>query len=56
MYRKRALHYMRMHLQRMPVVVLARIGRTWSLYRPLDMVAFNSETSEMPLPSSTGGS
>ena len=40
-YRKRALHYMRTHLRRMPAVVAARIGRTWSLYRPLDMVAFN---------------
>ena len=40
-YRKRALHYMRTHLRRMPIVVAARIGRTWSLYRPLDMVAFN---------------
>ena len=26
----------------MPVVVLARVGRTWSLYRPLDMVTFNT--------------
>ena len=40
-YRKRALHYMRTHLRRMPAVVAARIGRTWSVYRPLDMVAFN---------------
>lgn len=40
-YRKRALHYMRAHLRRLPAVVAARVGRTWSLYRPLDMVAFN---------------
>jgi len=40
-YRKRAFHYMRTHLSRLPVVVAARIGRTWSLYRPLDMVSFN---------------
>jgi hypothetical protein len=40
-YRKRALHYMRTHLRRLPLVVAARIGRTWSLYRPLDMVTFN---------------
>ncbi len=40
-YRKRALHYMRTHLSRLPVVIAARIGRTWSLYRPLDMVEFN---------------
>lgn len=40
-YRKRAFHYMRTHLRQLPLVVAARIGRTWSLYRPLDMVAFN---------------
>ena len=40
-YRKRALHYMRTHLKRLPIVVAARIGRTWGLYRPVDMVAFN---------------
>jgi 4-amino-4-deoxy-L-arabinose transferase-like glycosyltransferase len=40
-YRKRALHYMRTHLRRMPAVVAARIGHTWSLYRPMDMIAFN---------------
>jgi hypothetical protein len=32
----------------MPVVVLARIGRTWSLYRPLDMVAFNQGEGREP--------
>jgi 4-amino-4-deoxy-L-arabinose transferase-like glycosyltransferase len=40
-YRKRAMHYARTHLRRLPIVVAARIGRTWSLYRPLDMVEFN---------------
>jgi asparagine N-glycosylation enzyme membrane subunit Stt3 len=25
-----------------PIVVLARVGRTWSLFRPLDMVTFNA--------------
>ena len=40
-YRKRALHYMRTHLGRLPIVVAARIGRTWSVFRPLDMVSFN---------------
>jgi 4-amino-4-deoxy-L-arabinose transferase-like glycosyltransferase len=40
-YRKRAFDYMRDHARRVPIVVAARIGRTWSLYRPLDMVAFN---------------
>lgn len=40
-YRTRALDYMRAHLRRLPIVVAARIGRTWSLYRPLDMIEFN---------------
>jgi 4-amino-4-deoxy-L-arabinose transferase-like glycosyltransferase len=40
-YRKRAFTYIRDHLRRFPLVVAARIGRTWSVYRPLDMVSFN---------------
>ncbi|GIU87517.1 MAG: hypothetical protein KatS3mg009_2032 [Acidimicrobiia bacterium] len=40
-YRERALRYVREHLGRAPAVVAARVGRTWSLFRPLDMVAYN---------------
>jgi 4-amino-4-deoxy-L-arabinose transferase-like glycosyltransferase len=40
-YRQRAFDYMRDHARRVPIVAAARIGRTWSLFRPLDMVAFN---------------
>jgi hypothetical protein len=40
-YRKRAFHYMRTHLRRLPLVIVARVGRTWGLYRPMDMVSFN---------------
>lgn len=40
-YRDRALEYMREHAGRVPVVVAARIGRTWSLFRPLDMLSYN---------------
>jgi len=40
-YRTRALHYMRTHLRRLPLVIAARIGRTWGVFRPLDMVEFN---------------
>jgi hypothetical protein len=40
-YRERAFRYLKNHLQRFPLVVAARVGRTWSVYRPLDMVAFN---------------
>ena len=31
---QRAVRYARAHLSRLPVVVLARIGREWGLYRP----------------------
>jgi 4-amino-4-deoxy-L-arabinose transferase-like glycosyltransferase len=34
-YRQVATTYVRHHLSRVPVVVAARIGRTWALYQPL---------------------
>jgi hypothetical protein len=40
-YRKRAFTYMSEHKSRVPLVVAARIARTWGLYRPIDMVSFN---------------
>jgi 4-amino-4-deoxy-L-arabinose transferase-like glycosyltransferase len=40
-YRQRAFDYIKAHKGRFPVVVLARIGRTWGVYRPADMVTFN---------------
>ncbi len=40
-YRQRAFDYMKAHSGRLPVVVLARIGRTWGVFRPGDMVKFN---------------
>jgi 4-amino-4-deoxy-L-arabinose transferase-like glycosyltransferase len=40
-YRERAFDYARHHLARAPVVALARVGRTWSVYRPLDMIEYN---------------
>ena len=40
-YRKRAFDYMRANARRVPAVVAARIGRTWSLFRPTDMIFFN---------------
>ncbi len=36
-YRTQALRYIRDHEDRVPAVVLARVGRTWSLFRPGDM-------------------
>jgi 4-amino-4-deoxy-L-arabinose transferase-like glycosyltransferase len=41
-YRERAFEYMREHASRVPVVALARVGRTWSLFRPFDMVEYNT--------------
>ena len=40
--RHRGLAYMKDHASRVPLVVLARVGRTWSLFRPADMVKFNT--------------
>jgi 4-amino-4-deoxy-L-arabinose transferase-like glycosyltransferase len=40
--RRRGLDYMKDHLGRLPAVVLARVGRTWSIFRPLDMVHLNT--------------
>jgi hypothetical protein len=40
-YRDLAFDYIRAHERRLPTVTLARIGRTWSLYRPADMVQYN---------------
>ena len=36
---------MRDHLGRLPIVVAARVGRLWSVYRPLDMVSYNQGES-----------
>ena len=40
-YRDRAFEYMGDNLGRVPVVAAARIGRTWNLWRPLDMLYYN---------------
>jgi 4-amino-4-deoxy-L-arabinose transferase-like glycosyltransferase len=40
-YRARAFDYIKDHEKQLPLVVLARIGRTWSVYRPTDMLLFN---------------
>jgi hypothetical protein len=39
-YRTKAFDYIRAHAKRVPLVVAARIARTWGLYRPLDEVAY----------------
>jgi 4-amino-4-deoxy-L-arabinose transferase-like glycosyltransferase len=40
--RHTALDYMRHHLRRLPVVVLAREGRAWGLYQPYDQLLADS--------------
>jgi 4-amino-4-deoxy-L-arabinose transferase-like glycosyltransferase len=44
-YRDKAFTYMGAHPQRLPVVLAARVGRDWSLFRPQDAV---SETEGRP--------
>jgi 4-amino-4-deoxy-L-arabinose transferase-like glycosyltransferase len=41
LYRDRAFDYIGEHKERAAVVAVARVGRTWSLYRPGDMLEFN---------------
>ncbi len=40
-YRSKAFDYIADHKGRVPLVMLARVGRTWSLFRPGDMIEFN---------------
>jgi 4-amino-4-deoxy-L-arabinose transferase-like glycosyltransferase len=41
MARTQAIDYLRDHKSRIPVVVAARIGRIWDVYRPVQNVEFN---------------
>jgi len=40
-FRKKSFDYIGDHAARFPVVLLARAGRTWSLFRPGDMLSLN---------------
>jgi 4-amino-4-deoxy-L-arabinose transferase-like glycosyltransferase len=40
-FRDRAFDYIDAHKERFVVVSFARVGRTWSLFRPWDMVSYN---------------
>jgi 4-amino-4-deoxy-L-arabinose transferase-like glycosyltransferase len=40
-YRDRAFDYIRAHKKRAVLVGFARVGRTWSLFRPWDMISYN---------------
>ncbi len=42
-FRKKAFDYIGDHKGRFPVVLLARAGRTWSLFRPADMLSVNED-------------
>jgi len=37
-YRRHALDYVRRHRGRLPVVMAARLGRVWGVYRPVDLL------------------
>lgn len=51
---ERGLRYMRGHLDRLPIVVAARVGRTWGLYAPFQMARF-AEAEGRPLWASLWG-
>ncbi len=40
-YRRAAVDYVRGNLSQVPVVVAARVGRVWSVFRPFQMADFN---------------
>jgi hypothetical protein len=40
-YRRLAFDYIKHHETRLPAVVLARVGRTWGVFRPGDMISYN---------------
>ncbi|HYV59856.1 MAG TPA: glycosyltransferase family 39 protein [Acidimicrobiia bacterium] len=40
-YRDRAFDYIRDHKKRAVLVAAARVGRSWSLFRPWDMISYN---------------
>ena len=47
-YRERAFDYVEDHKGRATIVVAARVGRTWSLFRPADMIEFNEGEGREP--------
>jgi 4-amino-4-deoxy-L-arabinose transferase-like glycosyltransferase len=47
-YRKQAFDYIRAHRSRVPVVMLARVGRVWSVFRPGDMIQYNAGEDREP--------
>jgi hypothetical protein len=47
-YRRVAFNYIEHHEARLPAVVLARVGRTWGVFRPGDMVSYNKNEGREP--------
>jgi 4-amino-4-deoxy-L-arabinose transferase-like glycosyltransferase len=47
-YRERAWRYVRSHTRRVPLVVAARVGRVWNVFRPFDMVRYNEGEDREP--------
>jgi 4-amino-4-deoxy-L-arabinose transferase-like glycosyltransferase len=41
LYRERATDYIEDHIPRVVIVAAARVGRTWSVFRPTDMIDYN---------------
>jgi 4-amino-4-deoxy-L-arabinose transferase-like glycosyltransferase len=52
--RERALEYARDHLDRLPVVAAARVGRTWSVFRPFQMAEISEAEGKPKWVSLTG--
>jgi 4-amino-4-deoxy-L-arabinose transferase-like glycosyltransferase len=53
--RERALTYVGDHLDRLPVVTAARLGRTWGVYSPLRQLDFDVFAEARPLPAARVG-
>jgi hypothetical protein len=45
--RRRGLTYMRDHLSRLPVVMVARVGREWEVFRPFQDIAGDGRTDRL---------
>jgi 4-amino-4-deoxy-L-arabinose transferase-like glycosyltransferase len=52
---ERAVEYMSDHADRLPVVFLARLGRTWAFYRPLQQLEFDEAESARDVPAARVG-
>ena len=53
-YRREAFAYMRAHASRVPVVMAVRLGRTWNLFRPWDMLRVNEREGRPRWATATG--